>query len=560
MSNKNNTLEGFKVAIRVRPFLRHENLNDSVVYIDEYDDRKIKIGKEGNFHEGYYDKIFNLNSKQIEVFHFAKECVRDILSGINSTIFAYGNTGSGKTYTMFGADWTGYGKETTELIINPYSEDIGLTPRLINQFFSEVDTRKKKFTVRCSFLQIYNEKIYDLLDENITEKTKNLNIREDKYSGIYVEGLTDFIAENVYDCLNLLRKGEKQRKTRATKNNNMSSRSHTIFILNLEDTIVDNKGKLKKAKLHLCDLAGSEKHDKDEHHKSAHFGEMVNINQSLVTLGKVIQSLAQKSGHAPYRDSKLTRLLQDSLGGNTRTYFISTISPSPDLYEESLSTLKFADRAKSVMIKVKPNEVMAFDEDLVKKLLNEINQLKQILSMRKKIGTVNIENQLIKLKEENDKLKQFAMNSENIEYLINENNMLKLELQKFKSISTTEVTDLSNTDKKSNAFSAGFSLGVSDKEYLFSYNTTPRNNLPSTKLTTLMGSYSPISQKKSIDSVKRDYSEDVKQIQKANKKLQFLEELQLRNSQKTEEQIKKIQENKQKINEDKMNKLSQVTL
>jgi hypothetical protein len=169
--------------------------------------------------------------------------------------------------------------------------------------------------------------IYIIIAKDNSEK-KNLSIREDKISGIYVDGINEFIVQNVYDCLNLLKRGEKHRKIGMTRSNIMSSRSHTIFMLSIQNDKFDKNGFLKKAKLHLCDLAGSEKYHKEDSHKSMHFNEMVNINLSLGTLGKVIKSLSQKSKHIPYRDSKLTRLLQDSLGGNTRTHLIATVSPS----------------------------------------------------------------------------------------------------------------------------------------------------------------------------------------------------------------------------------------
>lgn len=160
------------------------------------------------------------------------------------------------------------------------------------------------------------------------DKNKHLEIREDKIYGVYVNGLTEYICQNLYDCMTLLRRGEKSRKKRQTKKNNMSSRSHTIFKILIESNKVICNGKLKRGKIYLCDLAGSEKTDKNLDIKSQHFNEMININLSLSTLGKVISCLSNKSSYIPYRDSKLTRILQDSLGGNTKTYFIATISPS----------------------------------------------------------------------------------------------------------------------------------------------------------------------------------------------------------------------------------------
>lgn len=151
-------------------------------------------------------------------------------------------------------------------------------------------------------------------------------IREEKYNGIYIEGLNEYIVENTYEFVQILKKGEQQRKIRSTTKNDFSSRSHTVFQISFETDKMNSFGYKKKAKINICDLAGSEKLDKDQIVKNAHFNEMVNINLSLSTLGKVIQSLANKRPHVPFRDSKLTRILQDSLGSNARTYLITTIS------------------------------------------------------------------------------------------------------------------------------------------------------------------------------------------------------------------------------------------
>jgi hypothetical protein len=205
------------------------------------------------------------------------------------------------------------------------------------------------FTVYCSFLQIYNEKLYDLLQDRKNDKP--LVIREDKHAGIFVEGQSEYIVQSAQDCFKLLKRGEQSRITRQTTSNIHSSRSHTIFQLLIESSQPDAKGMLFKGKLNLCDLAGSEKIHKGEQMTQQHLLELKTINLSLSCLGKVIQSLAQdkKNNFIVYRDSKLTRLLQDSLGGNTRTTLIAAVSPLLDHSEETISTLKFADRAKRIL-------------------------------------------------------------------------------------------------------------------------------------------------------------------------------------------------------------------
>lgn len=238
-----------------------------------------------------------------------------------------------------------------------------------------------KYTVYWSFLQIYNENLYDLLQDGKLERS--LKIREDKITGIYVEGLAEFVVNSSKDWYALMKRGERNRITKSTKANIQSSRSHSIFQLWVETDQVDKRGMLKRAKLNLCDLAGSEKiTNKEETISKAHFLELKTINLSLTTLGKVIAALSknkndksianlksdskQKVQWVPYRESKLTRLLQDSLGGNTRTWLIATVSPIIDNSDETISTLKFADRAKQVMVKIKANELDASDDALVK--------------------------------------------------------------------------------------------------------------------------------------------------------------------------------------------------
>ena len=288
----------------------------------------------------------------------------EVLKGFNCTIFAYGQTGSGKTYTMFGPQWE-ESVQSTAISIEDYlkkqkkakkkpeydffseTEFLGVIPRAIDDTFLEIQNRcdaniGTKYTVYCSFLQIYNEKLYDLLQD--TKNEHPLVIREDKYSGIYVEGLTEYVITNAKDCYALLKRGEKNRVTRQTKININSSRSHSIFQLLVETDTVDSRGMLQKAKLNLCDLAGSEKIDKDEEMGAKHLLELKTINLSLSTLGKVISGLSKRSKssklvmksaqsfkkkninvYIPYRESRLTRLLQDSLGGNTKTCLIGIL-------------------------------------------------------------------------------------------------------------------------------------------------------------------------------------------------------------------------------------------
>jgi hypothetical protein len=187
---------------------------------------------------------------------------------------------------------------------------------------------------------------------------------------------------------------------------------------------------LFRGKLNLCDLAGSEKIHKDENMGQQHLLELKTINLSLSSLGKVISALAQgkKSDHISYRDSKITRLLQDSLGGNTKTTLIATINSMSDFAAETISTLKFADRAKQIMVKVSANQVNAADDALVLKLQREVQHLKEILNLNRKGGVLDVHQQLLSLKEENHRLQGLAGRVEAVEKLKHENKTLRLEL------------------------------------------------------------------------------------------------------------------------------------
>ena len=265
-----------------------------------------------------------------------------------------------------------------------------------------------------------------------------MNIRQDSVNGIFVENQAEYVVTSVADCLTLLKRGDRNRVVRQTRFNQHSSRSHTIFQLLIEYEKANSKGSLKRAKINLCDLAGSEKFDSLM--EGMHLREMTNINQSLSTLGKVISALGKKqTKHIPYRESKLTRLLEDSLGVNTRTLLIAAVSPSAASVEETVNTLKFADRAKQVMIHLKKNEVQATGNEMVNRLQREVQHLKELLEIKNKgNGSMkSIQHQLWALKEENFKLKKITHNLtvDEVETMMKENKEMRLQLQR---VSTTE--------------------------------------------------------------------------------------------------------------------------
>lgn len=425
--------EHIKVAVRVRPFLSIEHISESCLSLE---DSQVTVSVDKEYITSTYDQVFPENATQRELFGFVSPGVLGVPRGFNCTIFAYGQTGSGKTFTMFESNWeqnsqasqvySALSRGRKLVLKSPAtledSESFGIIPNSIETLFSLVSG--SPVTVYCSFLQIYNEKLYDLLQD--PKRDKPLRIRERADIGVFVENLAEFVVESAENCFNLLIRGDKNRVVRQTKLNYHSSRSHTIFQLSVESDKANKRGNLRKAKLNLCDLAGSEKYDKDN--KVEHVKETTMINQSLSVLGQVIKALGLSSQHIPYRNSKITRLLQDSLGVSTRTYLVATVSPSPICIHETMSTLKFADCAREVMIKARKREVSVTSDGLINKLQQEIAHLRTLLGLSNIVG---INEEILRLRQENRQLREFASRPtiEEAEKLKEENKQLKLQLQ-----------------------------------------------------------------------------------------------------------------------------------
>ncbi|KAL8195313.1 hypothetical protein R6Q57_025716 [Mikania cordata] len=305
--------------------------------------------------------------------------VENCLSGYNSCIFAYGQTGSGKTHTMLG--------KIDELEVKP-SPYRGMTPRMFEFLFARIVAEEESrvderltYNCKCSFLEIYNEQITDLLDPSST----NLQLREDVKKGVYVENLTEIEVHTVGDILRLLSRGSANRRVAATNMNRESSRSHCVFTCVIESRWEkDSTSNLRFARLNLVDLAGSER-QKTSGAEGERLKEAANINKSLSTLGHVIMVLVDGSNartrHIPYRDSRLTFLLQDSLGGNSKTMIIANVSPSICSATETLNTLKFAQRAKLIQNNAVVNEDASGD---VMALQYQIQILKEELAVLKR--------------------------------------------------------------------------------------------------------------------------------------------------------------------------------
>jgi len=297
-------------------------------------------------HTFNFDYVFECETVQPSVFEVAaRPIVESVLEGFNGTILAYGQTSSGKTFTM-------QGDLDTESLR-------GIIPRMVDYVFGKIGqaSESMEFTVKASMLEIYNEKIRDLLDPS----KNNLNVREDKQKGIYVDGLTEKSIGNESEVYTLMKEGNDNRAVGVTNMNAQSSRSHSIFHLSITMNDLENFS-CKTGKLYLVDLAGSEMISKTGA-KGQTLEEAKGINKSLTMLGRVINALTDgKSAYIPYRDSKLTRILQEALGGNSKTCLIITASPSMYNAAETLSTCRFGMRAKSIKNNAKVNKQLTVAE------------------------------------------------------------------------------------------------------------------------------------------------------------------------------------------------------
>ena len=369
MSNAGNV----NVICRFRPMneLEKTNGNEEVCVFTSPTTLQFHSTRENNNYRFKFDRIFPPSSTQEDIYNFGvKGIIDSVLDGYNGTVLAYGQTSSGKTYTMQG-----------EMNNNAAQ---GIIPRMIEHVFDFIHNQEgTEFMIKVSMIEIYLEKIRDLLDLSRV----NLQVRENFSKGIYVDGCSERYVgcpEDVYAALKI---GSNNRAQAATLMNEHSSRSHSIFILTINQ---NNKkeGFSKVGKLYLVDLAGSEKLSKTGA-TGLTVDEAKLINKSLTTLGRVIYNLTdEKSNHVPYRDSKLTRVLQESLGGNSKTCLIITCSPSIYNESETLSTLRFGLRAKKIKNKPKINKEVTVAElqklvdklkENLKKANNRITQLENFI-------------------------------------------------------------------------------------------------------------------------------------------------------------------------------------
>ncbi|KAL7618006.1 hypothetical protein Lser_V15G02141 [Lactuca serriola] len=378
-----------------------------------------------------FDKVFGPKAQQRSIYDQAIfPIVNEVLEGFNCTVFAYGQTGTGKTYTMEGGMRNKGGDLPAEA---------GVIPRAVRQIFDTLEAQNADYSMKVTFLELYNEEIVDLLapednTRSLDERQKKpISLMEDGKGCVLVRGLEEEAVYSANDIYTLLERGAAKRRTADTLLNKHSSRSHSVFTItvHVKQATVGSEELIKYGKLNLVDLAGSENISRSGA-RDGRAREAGEINKSLLTLGRVINALVEHSGHVPYRDSKLTRLLRDSLGGKTKTCIIATVSPSAHCLEETLSTLDYAHRAKNIKNKPEANQKMS-KAMLLKDMYLEIEKMKQDLRAAREKNGVYIPHERYAQDESEKKLK-----SEKIEQLEIDLSISEKQVDKYRELYESE--------------------------------------------------------------------------------------------------------------------------
>jgi len=415
--------QNIQVFVRVRPLNTAEKNSRSTAILDTPGTREVVVKEKATSSltkTFNFDRVFGTKSAQQDVYKaVVGPLIKQVLQGYNCTVFAYGQTGTGKTYTM-----EGLGEIRGSWENDP---NAGIIPRSMNGLFDGLRmSDATEWGVRVSFLELYNEEIFDLLSGN--DDQSKLRLYEDghKKGSVIIQGLEEVQVRDKREVFKILEKGSIKRQTAETKMNANSSRSHTVFTVTVfvNQQSIDGQDMLKIGKLNLVDLAGSENIGRSgAMDKRAR--EAGNINQSLLTLGRVITSLVDRAPHIPYRESKLTRLLQDSLGGRTKTSIIATVSPASINLEETLSTLDYAHRAKKITNRPELNQTISKKEKLLE-YHKEIDQLKQELQAARDKDGVFLPHDTY-----NEQIKENARKEEEIKGLTKELKAKEQELEHF---------------------------------------------------------------------------------------------------------------------------------
>ena len=366
-----------KVALRIRPLVEREKADGCVVCLCKVDGEPQVIDDKDNAFT--YDYVFDEHTPQVDVYETGVQpLLAELFKGYNATVLAYGQTASGKTHTM------GSGNNSLRLARDGDFDEVGVIPRVLSDLFTRIEDEQRadneaKFAVKVSFVELYNEEIKDLFVARPATSSSSsfpsstfgsgrganggggaqqsvaygepLKIREEGNS-IRVENLSEIGVTNVQATVELLERGSLLRAVGGTAMNDQSSRSHAVFEITLEQARAGHT-ELIKSKFHLVDLAGSERQDKTKA-EGLRLKESISINRGLLMLGRVISVLGEDNpgnkapGHVPYRDSKVTLLLKDSLGGNSQTLMIACVSPADSNMDETLNTLRYADRVRQI--------------------------------------------------------------------------------------------------------------------------------------------------------------------------------------------------------------------
>ncbi|KAL4451062.1 hypothetical protein ABPG74_021384 [Tetrahymena malaccensis] len=413
------------IIIRIRPTLTNE-LQEQ--FIRQVDDSTLKIMRPGNSLHMKFNSILPSASNQDDVYNLTQESILSFLNGTNNTIFAYGQTGAGKTYTILGDHSENPSQLNNEKILSYLQgQERGILPRSLYQILSELSKRDQEdYRLYISFFEVYNEKIYDLF--NGRDQKDGLEIRESKNGDVQIPDLITVEIQNIDQALDILMVGLRNRATGSTMANSKSSRSHSIFQILLQQKIKIKNETYEdeiviESILRIVDLAGSEKfkipHDISIEEKQTRIDELTCINGSLSTLGHCISALIDKNRtHIPFRNSKLTRVLSDSLSGNGKITFIVCISPSMSSSSETFSTLQFANRAKRAVLdgrnlradKIAQNKRMIDYEEYAE--LSKAYARERFLreemekSLKKNSTQYDLELENIQLKKENEELRQ----------------------------------------------------------------------------------------------------------------------------------------------------------
>ena len=440
--NVRNDGNNIKVCVRVRPMTKTD-IETSSNLIDVEKDSILFKGdeKEKQF---TYDHCFSPSSTQLEIYNtLCNDIVGKSIEGMNQCVFAYGMTASGKTHTMLGSNLKI--KNVRDL-----NSSVGIIPRICADLFDQIGkSAYKQIEVNISYIEIYCEQIYDLLNDNDVRGSVHIHPK----MGVYMKGVERFTVSSIEEILNYIQEGNDRRKVASTKMNNRSSRSHAVFTIYIKQHTVSH---VRHSKIHLVDLAGSEPLKKSMV-KGVHMKEAININKSLSTLGLVINKLSaagskrnsKNKNYVPFRDSVLTLILKDALGGNSETIMIATVSPAATHKTETLTTLRYASTAKNIKNSIHINSIRQEEDkkiiESLKEQLSSVHEFRRSETQRNISEIENIKSSLVekmnRMKEENDvKYRQLEEELEETNEELAEINKEYKELSELHSLLKTEIS------------------------------------------------------------------------------------------------------------------------